>query len=222
MNIAVYVNPKLNDFAALQQKLTTLLLNENLNFTFVTEVDSLHFADILLVLGGDGSILKLAKSAVQYNVKILPINAGNVGFLAEFEKDALKEAIQFLKSGLFIEDRRPLLSCSIDKQEYFAVNEFAIHACFMQTEQEIDSHKVLAANIYIDSYKVANIMASGVLVSTPTGSTAFSLSAGGSILTPNVPAFIFTPIAATSLSSRPIVYKDSSTLTVEFTPKSAN
>lgn len=222
MSIAVYINPKLHDVVCLQQKITELLTRERMQFSFVTERDCLAFANVLIVVGGDGSILKMAKSAIENNVKILPINAGNVGFLAEFEKEELQKAIQFLKDGVFILNSRPLLFCSIENKEYFAVNEFVLHANFLQQQhQERDSSKVIFANISIDGHKVTKIMASGVLISTPTGSTAYALSAGGNILMPDVPAFLFTPIAASTLATRPIVYSNRSILTVELTQKSA-
>ena len=225
MNIAVYINSKLKESTILQEEIATLLTQNDFNYKWVEKDNLSDWAEILIVIGGDGSILKMAKIAAQYNIKIFAINAGNLGFLTEFEKSNLKDAIQFLKSGKYYLDCRPLLECKINDQKYLAVNEFALHADYIHYTNREDtdkSSKVIRAAMQLDGKFVTNVVASGLLVSTPTGSTAYSLSAGGAILTPNLSAFIYTPIVANSLTSRPIVYRDDSILSIELQEKSAN
>ena len=228
MNIAVYINSTLKDYQDLQEEITTLLSQNHLNYRLITDEQLTDWADILIVLGGDGSILKMARLAAYLNIKVLAINAGNLGFLAEFEKTNLKEAIQFLKAGNFHLDTRPLLACKVNGKEYLAVNEVVLHAdyaCYINSnciEDNVNDSKVLRATVQLDGKVATKLTASGLLVSTPTGSTAYSLSAGGAVLTPNLPAFIFTPINANSLTSKPIVYDNCSTLTINLQDKSAN
>ena len=228
MNIAVYINSILKEYQALQAEITTLLAQNHFHFKLITEEQLTDWADILIVLGGDGSILKMARLAACLNIKVLAINAGNLGFLAEFEKSNLNEAVQFLKSGKFHLDTRPLLACNVNGVEYLAVNEIVLHADYVYythqhcLEDNANDSKVLRATVQLDGQVATNLTASGLLVSTPTGSTAYSLSAGGAVLTPNLPAFIFTPINANSLTSKPIVYDNSSVITIDLQDKSAN
>lgn len=225
MNIAVYINSRLKESNDLQMEVTHLLVENNLKYKWIEKNNLSDWADIVLVIGGDGTILRMAKSAVEHNVKILAVNAGNLGFLTAFEKSNLKDAIQFLKAGNYYLDNRSLLECKVNGQHYLAVNEFAIHADYTYSikKENVDKNsKVIRASIQLNNRFVTNIVASGVLVSTPTGSTAYSLSAGGAILTPNLPAFIYTPIVANSLTSRSIVYRDDNILSIELQEKSAN
>lgn len=224
MNIAVYINTKIENFAYLQQQIATLLNRHNLQYQFITKNALTNWADILIVVGGDGSIIKMAKLAALQGVKVLPINAGNMGFLAEFESNELDDAIAFLKAGKYIYDERPLLKCKIDQKSYYAINEFAVHTNFSHNAKQctISGSKVLRANVYLNDSLATNIVASGMLVGTSTGSTAYSLSAGGAIVLPDLSAFIFTPIVANSLTSRPIVYNDSCNLNIKLQEKSAS
>lgn len=167
--------------------------------------------DILIVLGGDGTILTVASECAKYGVKIMGINYGHIGFLAEYERGQLDEALELILNGKYSVQKRIMLKVIHNNKEQYALNDLVI-------QRETSGNNFLnTVNIEaaIDGQIVDNFCADGIIVSTPTGSTAYSLSAGGSVLSPDLNAFILTPICAHSLHSRPIVYDDKSTLALK-------
>lgn len=173
--------------------------------------------DVVVILGGDGAILHSAVYAAQNNVKIIGINYGNLGFLTEYEKEE-KELIKELLSSL--EDntcrilKRTLLQCEVGGKTFYALNEIALQRDFGYSVQS----PTQILRLQIDSPEgIENICGDGLLVCTPTGSTAYSLSAGGAILTPEVPVVMLTPVCAFSRRTRPTVFSDTSRFTVKIT-----
>lgn len=171
--------------------------------------------DVVIVLGGDGAILHAAVPAAQKGIKIIGINFGNLGFLTEYEKDErtkVTDLIAALEAGLCRIVKRSLLEITIDKKVFYALNEVAIQR---------DNSLVSAAATQILTVDMntkggqTSIAGDGVLICTPTGSTAYSLSAGGAILVPEVPVFMMTPICAFSTRARPIVFADTEEFTIQ-------
>ena len=177
-----------------------------------TDLDGL---DVLMVFGGDGTILHMASACARRGVKIIGINYGHIGFLAEFEPEKLDAAVDMICSGKYALQQRSMLKICYNDKCYFALNDLVIQRCTSGNEFS-NTINLCAA---IDGSVVDNYTADGLIVSTPTGSTAYSLAAGGSILTPDIDAFIMTPICAHSLHSRPVVYSDKSQLTLTRTDK---
>ncbi len=167
--------------------------------------------DIVIVLGGDGTILTIASECAVNGVKILGINYGHVGFLADFEPNQLTDALNLLRSGKFNVEKRSMLEVfHSDGGVYYALNDAVV-----QRSTSGDSFSnTISLHAEIDGATVDNIASDGLIVSTPTGSTAYSLAAGGSVLTPDINAFIMTPICAHSLHSRPIVFGDGCTVRI--------
>ncbi|MDE7330572.1 MAG: NAD(+)/NADH kinase, partial [Clostridia bacterium] len=164
--------------------------------------------DVLFVLGGDGTILSVASECAKRQVKIIGINYGHLGFLSEFEPDKLEDAVRLVQSGEYITQRRSMLEIKCGVKRYFALNDLVI-----QRGTSGDNFtNTVSVHAEIDGATVDNFSADGIIVSTPTGSTAYSLAAGGSVLTPDIGAFILTPICPHSLHSRPIVFSDNSSL----------
>lgn len=179
----------------------------------VNNLSELVGSEVLMVFGGDGTILTVASHCARLGIKIIGINYGHVGFLAEFEPERLEYAISLVCSGKYVTERRSMLKIEYAGNTCFALNDVVIQR---STSGNAFSNTInLCADI--DGSVVDNFSADGLIVSTPTGSTAYSLSAGGSILTPDINAFILTPVCAHSLHSRPIVYNDNSTLTIRQT-----
>lgn len=176
----------------------------------VNGIDDLQGLDVVIVFGGDGTILTIAAECAKRAVKIIGINYGHMGFLAEFEPEKLESALDLLCSGTYDTEKRSMLKIDYGDKTYHALNDVVIQR---STSGNAFSNTIrLSADI--DGSTVDRFSADGLIVSTPTGSTAYSLAAGGSILTPNINAFILTPVCAHSLHSRPIVYDDKSTLTI--------
>ncbi len=184
---------------------------ETATFTSHKEIDGV---DVVLVLGGDGAILHAAVIAARKGVKIIGINYGTLGFLTEYEKDErerVKELLQALEKGKSRVIKRSLLELTIDGKRYYALNEVAIQRDYGVLSTK--STQILRLDIRAKEGK-DTISGDGLLLCTPTGSTAYSLSAGGAILTPEVPVFMMTPICAFSMRARPIVFSDTDEFTI--------
>ena len=170
--------------------------------------------DVVVVLGGDGAILHAAVPAAQKGIKIIGINFGHLGFLTEYEKDErdrVKDLIVALEAGLCQIVRRSLLQITIGEKVFYALNEVAIQ----RDNSLISAAATQILTVELEAQEGKDTIAGdGLLICTPTGSTAYSLSAGGAILAPEVPVFMMTPICAFSMRSRPIVFADTNEFTI--------
>jgi len=147
-------------------------------------------------IGGDGTILSSARQFINTDTPILGVNYGHVGFLTEIEKG---ESIKFTEiiNGNYIIEKRPVLSIEFCGSKQYAINEVAIHRG--------NSAKMLNIDIKIDDNSLSNFRADGIIISTSSGSTAYSLSAGGPIIDPTVDAFVITPVCPHNLYFRSVV-----------------
>ena len=167
--------------------------------------------DFAVVFGGDGAIISAARYLRHTDVPMIGVNLGKLGYLAEFSVAELMEQFDDIISGKTPVETRMLLLARIfsDDKEIFtstAVNDVFINAG--------EPFRAIDLKISVDSEKVAGCVSDGLIVSTPTGSTAYSLSCGGPILAEQMEAFVITPISPHSLSFRPIVIKDTSVVEV--------
>lgn len=210
MDIGIYCNRAAKKFVLIEKELLARLKERGIIPKIYDKVEQIDRPDALVVLGGDGTILKVAIEAGRRGVNILGINAGNLGFLTEFEGEQVEEAVKLLESEYEIENRS-VLEVTVHKEKHYALNE----AVFQRSYNPSVDDNVVAVNVSIEGKRVDTFVGDGVIVSTPTGSTAYSLSAGGSILTPDISAFILTPVCAHSLHNRPIVFSDTSNLEIE-------
>lgn len=157
------------------------------------------WCDIVVAFGGDGTMLDTVRK-MQKNLPILGINMGKIGFLTELDESELDFAIRCLKSNQYVVENRTLLRTEIDNKEYFALNEIIVN--------RQDPCHISTFDIEIDNIKADSCRSDGILVSTPTGSTAYSLSCNGPVLSPTVKALIINAICPHSLHSCPIVVDD--------------
>jgi len=163
-------------------------------------------SDYLLVVGGDGTILSAVKLAASNDIPILGVNTGNVGFLTEYDVSEIELACDEILGQAFTIDSRLMIETCIDGETSIALNDIVV------TKGRTDT--VLPIEVFVNEERVDFYHADGFLVSTPTGSTAYSLSCGGAILAPDVNALILTPICSHSLHSRPIVVSDEATVRI--------
>ncbi len=185
--------------------------HQTVRFTSPKEIEGV---DVVLILGGDGAILHSAVYAAKKGIKIIGINYGTLGFLTEYEKDErerVKELLDSLEAGTCRIIKRSLLELSVGEKNYYALNEVALQRDYGAISAT--STQILGVNIEAKEGKYS-LTGDGVLICTPTGSTAYSLSAGGAILTPEVPVFMMTPICAFSMRARPIVFSDAEEFTL--------
>jgi len=166
-------------------------------------------SQLLLVLGGDGTLLAAARLAAPRGIPILPINMGSLGFLTSFTLDELYPALEDTLSGRFSVSERVMLYVELERggkvtETQRVLNEAVVNKGALARMIELE--------LSIDGDFVCRYRADGLIVASPTGSTAYSLSAGGPIVHPGVESFIITPICAHMLSDRPVVVRDSSSI----------
>lgn len=168
-------------------------------------------ADFIIVLGGDGTLLKLAVKASEYDVPVLGINFGRIGLLTDMERSELSEILNVFNGNYTIDERMLIkaeLVCNNEiKGEFRALNDIVI--------SRGTNPKMLEISLYIDNELTTDIRADGVIISTPTGSTAYSLSAGGSVIDPAARLIAFTPICPHTLKSRPLIISEEREITLK-------
>jgi NAD+ kinase len=172
-------------------------------------------ADLLVVLGGDGTLLSVARAVEDRPVPILGVNLGTLGFLAEVPIDEMEAAVARALDGQMATERRMRLSVRLGRhgreQRWLALNDAVI--------TKGASARIVDLEARADGQLVTTYHADGLIVSTPTGSTAYSLSAGGPILLPGVPSLLLTPICPHALTQRPLVLPDSAVIEVVVHPR---
>ena len=205
MKALIYVNKEKDPNQISLNALIDVLNNEDVAFKVIDDNDlsgSSGGADVLFVLGGDGTILCLTEFAYRNDISIIGFNVGKLGFLTEFELCDMKNAVIAVKNGQLVEDKRLAISAEFNGTTYYALNDIVIQRVYI----EQISNRIISVGIEIDNNKVDQYVGEGVLVTTPTGSTAYSFSAGGAILAPGTQAFSLTPIASHSFNNRPVVF----------------
>ncbi|MCS7232685.1 MAG: NAD(+)/NADH kinase [Synergistetes bacterium] len=163
-------------------------------------LDDYEFAKavkVALIVGGDGTFLKAARLLAPYGVLMLGINVGRLGFLVSESVSTLEIALSKVLEGKFEIDERMMLEASFKGEVFYALNEFVIMKGAFA--------RLINLRVFIDEEYFASYPADGLIISTPTGSTAYSLSAGGPILHPALPGMVLTPICAHTFYARPII-----------------
>lgn len=171
--------------------------------------------DFIVSLGGDGTLLGTAREVAKYNLPILGVNIGNLGFLTEVISTDFAYAIKNIKEGKFKVEERIILNCCVENDEelknYIGLNDIVISKGTLA--------RMAKYEIYIDDKYYASFTADGVIISTPTGSTAYSLSAGGPIMYPTLKLMSITPICPHSLGVRTMVIDGSSKVNISIKRK---
>jgi NAD+ kinase len=170
-------------------------------------------ADLLIVLGGDGTLLSAARLAVDRGVPILAVNLGGLGFLTTVSQDELFSILEEIFANKHRISERVMLASEVIRGGSIIRQEMALNDAVLNKEAVA---RILDLELRVDGEFVATYKADGLIVSTPTGSTAYSLSAGGPIVYPIVDAFVVTPICPHTLTNRPIVIPDSVTIEIGF------
>lgn len=161
-----------------------------------------------IVLGGDGTILAASRLLAEHRIPILGINLGNLGFLAEIMPDAHEASLRMILSGDragFTVEKRSMIRCEVERNGARSAPLFALNDAVIARDS---ASKLNILEVFVDGKFVDKYCGDGLIISTPTGSTAYSLSCGGPILEPTLPAFLITPICAFTLASRPLIVPD--------------
>ncbi len=180
-----------------------------INYGDVNEISA--NADIIIAIGGDGTILKAGRYASAYNKPLMGINTGRIGFMASLEIDELESLSRLIDGDYSIHERMmldALVTSDGKKEVYSALNDIVISRPYS---------KLTDYSVYTGNKLVSSIRADGVVFSTPTGSTAYALSAGGPIVEPTMKCIQLTPICPQSLCSRPTIFSDNNELKLTYT-----
>jgi len=167
--------------------------------------------DFVVVLGGDGTLLSVARSVAGAGIPILGVNLGSLGFLTEIKQEDIAQALADIDAGRYEFSTRSMIRCQVLRggrcvAGYDALNDIVIN---QQAVARITEFQVRVNGTFVADYK-----ADGMIVATPTGSTAYSLAAGGPILVPDVPGFVITPVASHALTNRPLVVQDTAVIQI--------
>ena len=172
----------------------------------VTEEQAYEQCDAVVGFGGDGSLISQALRCAKYEKAILGCNMGKVGYLAEVELDGLSQITRILDSDYTIEERM-VLSVEDNSDVFYALNDAVI--------SRGGQAKIAEIGLLIDGHDVGTFRSDGLILATPTGSTAYSLSAGGSVIDPSLECIAVTPVCPHQFGARPMIFSANSVLTVE-------
>lgn len=200
--------------AFLEQKGCTVsvMTEENGRSTGGLETEDAEKADCMLVLGGDGTILRAVRSVRKLHIPILGINLGTLGYMTEVEPEQIDHALEQLLAGEAEREMRLMLRAEVitadgKRQEQWALNDVVV--------SRAGSLKIKDFNIYVNGQFLKKYSADGVIITTPTGSTGYNLSAGGPIAAPSTKVMMITPICSHSLSQRSIILSAGDQIVVE-------
>ncbi len=201
-NFAICYNSQIAHSVETKDILYKFLRKKNVSVD-VVDIDGLKQGfDFVFVVGGDGTILKTARFYAKYKTPVFGINLGRLGFLSQSSREKIENSVEKIFSGRFyIQDRLMLKS-----GDYTALNDFVIKGC--------DLGRTSRFSLKINDKPVCDYLADGIIISTPTGSTAYCLSAGGPVLSPLLKAFVIVPICPHTLSARPLVVPETEKITV--------
>ena len=220
INVAIFPNTSNKNSPAVFSQIKTFFLSQNVQIytedAAAKSLDVLPLSklgsaklDFMIAMGGDGTILHLAHQYHALNTPILGINLGHLGFMADVPIEDLTPSLKDLLDGKFtIENRIVLEGLSPDGKKSFAINDFVIHRA--------KNPSLIKFSIHLDDLYLNTFEADGVIIATPNGSTAYSLAAGGPILSPGLDGIVITPICPHTISNRPIVLTSSHSIQVEY------
>jgi NAD+ kinase len=217
-NIGIHINTSKDTDGKILKCILDMIYNEIVNCTVKVfenskelQYEAIKELDLLIVLGGDGTILGAARSLGENQVPILGVNIGNLGFLTTVESSRFKVAIEAVNKGKFFVEERLMLQCCIFKDgveiKYISLNDVVI------TKGTLS--RIIEYEIFIDGKKYTEFVADGVIVATPTGSTAYSLSAGGPIIYPQLEVVSLSPICPHSLGMRALILDSKSKIEIK-------
>ncbi len=172
--------------------------------------------DFLIAFGGDGTLLDTVRIVRDRQIPVAGINAGRLGFLADIDRQEIRALVDSLRNNTFSIEKRALIHVDTNKPVFgdvhFGLNEFAIH--------KTDSSSMITILVYLNGEYLNSYWADGLIIATPTGSTAYSLSCGGPIVFPTTASFVLTPVAPHNLNARPMVIPDNTVLSFDIKSRS--
>ena len=221
-NIGIFVKEKSNQdidknlidsmISSLDKQEINLYIDESSNYQnqLVVSKDHKTFTDtvdLIIVFGGDGTLLNSARQYLEYEIPILGVNMGNVGFLTDIKTDNFKESLKEILNGSYKIEERNLVSAAYNDNHMYGLNEVVIHSgAYAQ---------LMRYRLNVNNKVVYEQRSDGLIIATPTGSTAYALSAGGPIIHPSLDVWTILPMLPQSLSSRPFIISSNENVEIE-------
>ena len=168
--------------------------------------------DLCLVVGGDGTMLGIGRKMAQYGVPLIGINQGRLGFITDIPFHEFRATLKPMLAGAYDEDHRSLMNARVMRDGHCVFSAVAMNDVVVNRGA---TSGMVELRVEVDGHFVANQRADGLIIATPTGSTAYSLSAGGPLLHPSIPGWVLVPIAPHTLSNRPIVLANVTEIAIE-------
>jgi NAD+ kinase len=187
----------------------------NMGLGDYTTMDVPHIGrscDLCLVVGGDGTMLGIGRQMAQYGVPLIGINQGRLGFITDIPLENFQATLQPMLAGKFEEDHRSVMQARVMRDGHCVFSALAMNDVVVNRGATAG---MVELRVEVDGHFVANQRADGLIIATPTGSTAYSLSAGGPLLHPSIPGWVLVPIAPHTLSNRPIVLANAAEVAIE-------
>ena len=218
--VLIIINTSKNESLSLSKQIAQFLNSKNIdcdffNFDGFDPDKPIKDYEFVITLGGDGTVLYAARNCVEYGVPVFPVNLGQFGFMSSVQQNEWQQSLELYLSGKAPFQNRCMIQASLYRgnkltSEHLALNDIVISAKH--------TARTVAMDVLFDSDHLCKLKSDGVIICTPTGSTAYSASAGGPIVDPVLDALVMTPINSFSLSSRPIVLRPDGILTINIQP----
>ena len=168
--------------------------------------------DLGLVVGGDGTMLGIGRQLAQYKLPLIGINQGRLGFITDVALEGFQNTLKPMLQGDYVEDQRSLMQARVLRDGHTVIDALAMNEVVVNRSATAG---MVELRVEVDGHFVANQRADGLIIATPTGSSAYALSAGGPLLHPSVPGWVMVPIAPHTLSNRPVVLSNTSEISIE-------
>ena len=211
-NVGIYVRQKSNhgvDLSAMDSMIS-FLANQNINLKTdkssdyqndliepINHEDLIKIVDLIIVFGGDGTLLNASRKYLDSEIPILGINMGNLGFLTDIKVENFEKSLSSIINGNYVIEERNLVSAEFNNNHIYGLNEVVIHSGSYA--------QLMRYRLTVNEKIVYEQRSDGLIIATPTGSTGYNLSSGGPIMLPETPSILITPIAAHNLNVRPLV-----------------
>lgn len=212
----IIINVSKDESMSLAQEIAGFLSRKGVSHDFLSFdgfVDNTDFKgyDFVISLGGDGTVLYAARNASKYGLPVFPVNLGEFGFIASVQPEDWKKELKLFLDGKAVFENRSMLKVEVKRNGKKIYSSLSLNDAVVSAERGVST---IMLSVKRNSLPLCRLKADGLIVATPTGSTAYSAAAGGPIVSPEVEAFVLTPLNSFSLSSRPIVLSPDSKLEI--------
>ena len=212
----IIINVSKDESMTLAKEIAAWLDKKNVGHDFLSFdgfVDNTDFKgyDFVISLGGDGTVLYAARNASKYGIPVFPVNLGEFGFIASVQPEDWKKELKDFLDGKAVFEKRTMLKVEVLREEKKVYTSLSLNDAVISAERGVST---IMLSVKRNSLPLCRLKADGLILATPTGSTAYSAAAGGPIVSPEVEAFVLTPLNSFSLSSRPVVLSPDSRLEI--------